>query len=61
MPYTKMKSWLEDELQGIRDGGLFKEEKLINTPQGSEVDTPEGRASISAPIIIWGWRTIPRC
>ena len=42
MSYGKVKSWLEDELQSIRDGGLFKGEKLINTPQGPEVDTSEG-------------------
>ena len=43
MPYARMRSWLEDELQGIRDRGLFKEEQLINTPQGSEVNTSEGQ------------------
>ena len=42
MPYTKMKSWLEEELQGIKDSGLFKEEKIIQTPQSSQVDTSEG-------------------
>ena len=42
MTYTKIKSFLEDELQGIRDGGLFKGEKLINTPQGAVVNTPDG-------------------
>ncbi len=42
MPYAKMKSWLEEELQGIKDSGLFKEEKIIQTPQSSQVDTSEG-------------------
>ena len=42
MPYTKMKSWLEEELQTIKDSGLFKEEKIIQTPQSSQVDTSEG-------------------
>ena len=42
MPYSKMKSWLQEELQDIRDSGLFKEEKLINSPQRAQVDTPEG-------------------
>ena len=42
MSYSKMKSWLENELQDIQDGGLFKGEKIISTPQGPEVDTSEG-------------------
>ena len=37
-----MKSWIEDELQVIRDGGLFKDEKVINSAQGSQVETSEG-------------------
>ena len=42
MTYTSIKTWLEDELQGIRDAGMYKAEKLIKTPQGSQVDTPDG-------------------
>ena len=42
MSYGNVKAWLEDELQNIRDGGLYKGEKLIETPQGPEVDTSEG-------------------
>ena len=42
MAYTKMKSWLADELQTIRDSGLYKDEKIIRTPQGSDVDTSQG-------------------
>ena len=42
MTYAKMKSWLEDELQTIHDSGLFKDEKVISTPQGSQVDTQDG-------------------
>ena len=43
MPYSKMKSLLEQELLNIRDSGLHKEELLITTPQGPQVDTPEGQ------------------
>ena len=42
MTYTKMKTFLEEELQGIRDSGLFKDEKVIKTAQGSQVDTQDG-------------------
>ena len=42
MTYTKMRSWLQEELQTIRDSGLFKDEQIIQTAQGSEVDTPGG-------------------
>jgi len=40
--YTSIKTWLEDELQGIRDAGMYKAEKLIKSAQGSQVETPEG-------------------
>ena len=43
MSYAKMKSWLDEELQSIRDSGLFKDENVITTAQGSEVETSEGR------------------
>ena len=39
-----MKSWLNDELNSIRQGGLYKEEKLIRSPQGPRVDTADGEA-----------------
>jgi glycine C-acetyltransferase len=40
--YTSIKTWLEDELQGIREAGMYKAEKIIKTPQGAQVETPEG-------------------
>ena len=40
--YARMKSWLDEELEEIRRDGLFKEEKLLNGPQGPQVDTGEG-------------------
>lgn len=42
MTYSSIKTWLEDELQGIRDAGMYKAEKLIKSPQGANVETPEG-------------------
>ena len=42
MSYGNVKTWLVDELQNIRESGLYKGEKLIETPQGPEVDTTEG-------------------
>jgi glycine C-acetyltransferase len=42
MPYSKMKSWLEEGLQTIRDSGLFKDEQIISSPQGPQVETSEG-------------------
>ena len=44
MPYSQMKSWLKDELSSIRQGGLYKEEKLIRSPQGPRVDMADGEA-----------------
>ena len=42
MSYTKIKSWLTDELHQIDESGLFKGEKIITTAQGSRVDTRDG-------------------
>jgi len=41
--YTKLKERLQKELQQIRDEGLFKEERVITTPQGAVIRTTEGR------------------
>jgi glycine C-acetyltransferase len=42
MPYGAMKSWLEGELQEIRDSGLYKDEQVILTPQEPRVRTRDG-------------------
>ena len=42
MPYQAVKSWLEGELQEIRDSGLYKNEQVILTPQEPRVRTPDG-------------------
>ena len=42
MTYAQMRPWLEQELQDIRASGLYKDELVIGTPQGPEVETPAG-------------------
>ncbi len=42
MAYGKIKTWLEDELKSIEEGGLTKLEKRITTPQSSQIATTEG-------------------
>lgn len=37
--FTNVKSALQGEIQGIRDAGLYKEERIITTPQGPVIDT----------------------
>ena len=39
-----MKSWLEDELRSIEEGGLLKSEKVITASQGAKVVTTDGEA-----------------
>ena len=43
MAYTAIKSWLDEELEGIREAGLYKNEKIIRTPQGPQVETDDGQ------------------
>ncbi|MBT9594511.1 MAG: glycine C-acetyltransferase [Vitreoscilla sp.] len=38
---------LRSELQGIRDAGLYKAERIIATPQGAHVRTADGREVIN--------------
>ncbi len=38
---------LQNELQGIRDAGLFKNERIITSPQGAIVKTKDGREVIN--------------
>jgi glycine C-acetyltransferase len=44
MAYGKIKEFLQDELKNIKEGGLYKEERYIHTPQGADVkvEYPEG-------------------
>jgi len=35
--YGKMKEFLTQELSGIRDAGLFKDERIIQSPQGASI------------------------
>jgi glycine C-acetyltransferase len=37
--YTSVKPAIQAELQGIRDAGLFKEERIITSTQGPVIDT----------------------
>ncbi len=37
--YTNIKSALQAEIQGIRDAGLYKQERVITTPQGPVIST----------------------
>jgi glycine C-acetyltransferase len=37
--FTNVKASLQQEIQGIRDADLYKEERVITTPQGPVIDT----------------------
>ena len=40
--YGKIKEHLVQELQDIKDSGLFKEERIISSPQGAEITLTSG-------------------
>jgi len=40
--YGKIKGYLSEELQNIKDDGVFKRERVITTPQGAEVHVKTG-------------------
>ncbi len=41
--YGKTKDDLTNEIQSIRDAGLFKDERIIMTPQGAEIEVKGGK------------------
>ncbi len=41
--YGKVKDDLTTEIQSIRDAGLFKDERVIMTPQGAEIEVKGGQ------------------
>ena len=41
--YGKIKDDLRKEIQSIRDAGLYKEERIIMTPQGAKIEVKGGR------------------
>ncbi len=41
--YKSMKAHVEEQLRGIREAGLYKEERIIVTPQGSRIAIVGGR------------------
>ncbi|MCB2211572.1 glycine C-acetyltransferase [bacterium] len=40
--FGEMQEYLRRELAGIRAAGLFKEERIIQTPQGPQIQVPQG-------------------
>jgi glycine C-acetyltransferase len=45
--YKKLKPVLEKELQNIREAGLFKNERIITTPQGADIKVSTGQEVIN--------------
>lgn len=45
--YAKLKDSLAKELQNIREGGLFKDERIIVTPQGADIRVQDGKEVIN--------------
>jgi len=39
--YGKIKNELQQEIEEIRDSGLYKDERIITTPQGADIDTTQ--------------------
>lgn len=40
--YGKFKDYLAEEIQSIKDAGLYKNERIITTPQGAEIKVSTG-------------------
>ncbi len=45
--FKKLQPVLQKELQSIKDAGLYKNERIITTPQGAEIRTSDGREVIN--------------
>ncbi len=45
--YESIKPFLKQELEGIKSAGLFKNERIITTPQGADIKTSKGEEVIN--------------
>jgi glycine C-acetyltransferase len=45
--YKKLQPALQQELNNIREAGLFKKERIITTPQSAEIKTTDGKEVIN--------------
>jgi len=45
--YKSLKPILEKELAGIKEAGLFKNERIITTPQGADIKTSKGQEVVN--------------
>lgn len=45
--YSNIKEYLQQELQEIKDNGLYKEERIITSPQGAEITLTTGETVLN--------------
>ena len=45
--YGKFKDYLAEEIQSIKDAGLYKNERVITTPQGAEIKVNTGKTVLN--------------
>lgn len=45
--YGKFKEYLAEEIQSIKDAGLYKNERIITTPQGAEIKVNTGETVLN--------------
>lgn len=45
--YGKIQQYLEEELQNIKEAGLYKEERIITSPQGAEITLNTGQTVLN--------------
>jgi glycine C-acetyltransferase len=45
--YKRLQPVLQQELESIREAGLFKKERIITTPQGADIKTSDGKEVIN--------------
>ena len=40
--FTSVRNQIQEELEEIKEAGLYKEERIITTPQSAEINTKQG-------------------
>ena len=45
--YGNIKQHLQEELEGIKEAGLFKKERIITSPQGPEITISTGETVLN--------------
>ena len=58
--YNTLQPVLEKELEAIKEAGLYKQDRVIVTPQGADIKVSTGQEVVNVLTIIWDFLHIQK-